>query len=662
MPAHQAPPDSSQQDIELAWRGQYHGVASALRADGLAARVEAADPARALQARIVEAFWRMRHAPGDGANSTALAQLAEAAEAAQDWRFAAIARYGQALSLEAGPEHDLQFELQIATQALALCQRDEAPAEFDQAVFMNGLGAWHKAMGNWSESLEFLFRAADLATRCGEPGIAAGVHMNLGTVFFVSGNLDDALQAFQESWRTSQAAGVDYLRNLLVSNVALCLTHLNRVDEALQWIEPLLPVAGDHGPEPYLLWAVAAQAAATAGRFEDALLWAQRSVSLLDATARSPFRAMAHLALGRAQLGLGRSEEGLQNLLLAEEEAAHGGDDIYCVWVAEALSRAGKAQGDGAMALAKLEQVMHLRERLAGSAARTHVVALRIRAHLAELARERDRARAAQAAAEQALEELHAAQAELVRAEQRATAGHLIAVMAHQMNTPLGVCVTAASTLDGERAALMQALQAGPLKRAALNRFLAVSEGSLHLMLGNLRRLDRLGARFRRFATAPAKSRFALQDALSAAVRQALERAQLAPQRVLCELPSVTLFGDREALTEAVVELLDNALAATRSSDPPVCILAQLEATPPCLRLSVVDQGPGMPPELMRRALDPYAVRTDMASGLELGWRIVHHLVHHVLEGSVSLASEPGKGTTVVLSLPLEASAEGLSR
>jgi len=308
---------------------------------------------------------------------------------------------------------------------------------------------------------------------------------------------------------------------------------------------------------------------------------------------------------------------------------------------------------------------MHWRERLAGSAARTRVAALRIRSHLAELGQERDRARQAQAQAEAALQKLGAAQAELLRAEQRATAGSLIAAMAHQINTPLGTCLTAASTLMDAQAQLGRALEHGTLRRSTLQDHLRLSQDSLDLVLGNLGRLDQLGTRFRRFATAPRASRFDLAQAVASAVDMALQRSGQPTGRIVIEVSeSQCMCCDRSALVELLVELLTNALQAARVGDPPVRLAADWGAAPDAstatLRLQVSDHGPGMPAAALARAREPYAQRTDLVNGLGLGWRIVHHLVHQVLNGTLALESTPQRGTTVVVSLPQAEPGEAL--
>lgn len=636
------------QRIEQAWQSQYRGAAVSARTEGLAGRVGAGDASLSLRARIVEAFWRTRHS--QGSEPAQLAAWAAECEAAQDWRYAAIAHFAHALSMETRPEHDLQVELRIVLHALAVCQRLPRPPEHDQTVYLNGIGAWHKALGHWPEALEFLFRAAELADREHEPGLAAIVHMNIGTVFFASGNLEDALEAFQQASQIAEQGGIDFLRNILASNVALSLLQLERAPQALAWIEPRLP------PDPgsaqaQLLCSVAALAAAAAGRLHEAQDWAAHGLELCDASVRPAFVALAHLAQGRARLANGDVTGAWVSLRQAEEVAAQGGDDMFRLLVAEGLAAAAKQRGDGPESVRVLEQVMRWRESLAGSAARTHVAALRIRGHLAELAQERDRARMAQARAEAALAELRVTQSELVRAEQRATAGSLIAAMAHQINTPLGTALTAASTLAEARAELDQALAAGTLRRQALADFLKFSDASVELVIGNLRRLDQLGARFRRFATQPVARRFSLERAVASAAQLARERVPGTPADcIVWQLPDLQPCCDRDALVDLLVELLDNALRARREGDAPIAVAAQSEGGR--LQLTVTDRGPGMPAAALALAREPYAQRIDLVHGLGLGWRIVHHLVHQVLGGTLKLQSTPQTGTCVTIDLP----------
>jgi two-component system phosphate regulon sensor histidine kinase PhoR len=129
------------------------------------------------------------------------------------------------------------------------------------------------------------------------------------------------------------------------------------------------------------------------------------------------------------------------------------------------------------------------------------------------------------------------------------------------------------------------------------------------------------------------------------------ERKQIALDVVLPD-EAVVLEADRAALTDAVLNLLTNA--QKYGGDPPR-IRMKLEATPKAARLSVEDNGPGIPHAEHKRIFQKFYRVDDRLSrereGSGLGLAIVKHVVkaHH---GHIELDSEPGKGSVFTLVIP----------
>ena len=100
--------------------------------------------------------------------------------------------------------------------------------------------------------------------------------------------------------------------------------------------------------------------------------------------------------------------------------------------------------------------------------------------------------RAARDRAEQALDQLRAAQESLVEAEKMAALGRLVAGIAHEINTPIGNAVTVASTLRGRTADIREKSTAGIMTRADFNSYLDTAEETSGLLLSNMERAAEL--------------------------------------------------------------------------------------------------------------------------------------------------------------------------
>jgi two-component system phosphate regulon sensor histidine kinase PhoR len=116
------------------------------------------------------------------------------------------------------------------------------------------------------------------------------------------------------------------------------------------------------------------------------------------------------------------------------------------------------------------------------------------------------------------------------------------------------------------------------------------------------------------------------------------------------DLPPV--FADRQAITEAILDLLQNAHKYT---GPEKRIIVRAVANGPTVQISVTDNGPGIPEREHKRIFKKFYRAPDPLSrtieGTGLGLAMVKHIANGH-GGRVSVASEVGHGATFTISLP----------
>ncbi|MGC3999810.1 MAG: HAMP domain-containing sensor histidine kinase [Anaeromyxobacter sp.] len=128
--------------------------------------------------------------------------------------------------------------------------------------------------------------------------------------------------------------------------------------------------------------------------------------------------------------------------------------------------------------------------------------------------------------------------------------------------------------------------------------------------------------------------------------KQALKEAGAVVLREPGEAPVVN--GNRPSLVQVVLALVTNAAQAVASGGQ---VRVRLDGADELAMLTVTDDGAGMSDEVRRRAFEPF-FSTKTAVGIGLGLPIVQEIVERH-GGTVSLASEEGKGTVVVVAIPV---------
>lgn len=271
----------------------------------------------------------------------------------------------------------------------------------------------------------------------------------------------------------------------------------------------------------------------------------------------------------------------------------------------------------------------------------------------------------AKAAAEEALVELRRTQRQLVEAEKLAALGGLVAGVAHELNTPIGIGVTAVSHLDGLVAGLERGLSAATPSAEQLGAFAREAREATALIARNLERSDRLVRHFKQVAVdrggeEPVDLRLDrfLEDVIAA------QRPELAktPHRIQLDCPGdVALTTYPIALAQVLGDLIGNALqhAFDGGRAGQIAISARREPADPATATSadgvlivVRDDGRGMNPEVLAHVFEPFVTTRRGKGGTGLGLHILYNLVIQVLGGRIRAESAAGQGTRFEIRLP----------
>lgn len=249
------------------------------------------------------------------------------------------------------------------------------------------------------------------------------------------------------------------------------------------------------------------------------------------------------------------------------------------------------------------------------------------------------------------LENLRQTQDQLVEAEKMASLGGLVAGVAHEVNTPIGIGVTAASHLKEGVEELRGKYDRGDIKRADLEQHLAVAEQSSAIVLSNLARASDLIRSFKQVAvdqSSEEERRFDLREYLDEIVISLRPNLKKAKHEVAidCEAGLVveTYPG---AVSQVVTNLIMNAIthAYDEGESGKMRITAD-DNGDGTIALTFSDDGKGIPEENLAKIFDPFFTTRRGSGGSGLGLNIVYNLVTQKLGGTIGCESETGEGTT----------------
>lgn len=253
----------------------------------------------------------------------------------------------------------------------------------------------------------------------------------------------------------------------------------------------------------------------------------------------------------------------------------------------------------------------------------------------------------------QTLDQLTQAQRQLMESEKMAALGGLVAGVAHEINTPLGVTVTAASHLREEA---MRIARAPSLDPGDLAGFHATIGESSEIILRNLQRADRLIKSFKLVAvdqTTEERRRIELGAYLNAILISLGPSLKKAHHAVAIDCPEpVWIDTFPGALYQIVSNLVMNSLHHAFAPEQSGTITVGARLNGNVVELTYRDDGIGMSDAVRARVFEPFFTTRRGQGGSGLGLHVVYNLVTQLLRGSIRVDSAPGAGAVFEIFVP----------
>lgn len=254
-------------------------------------------------------------------------------------------------------------------------------------------------------------------------------------------------------------------------------------------------------------------------------------------------------------------------------------------------------------------------------------------------------------------EELKHAMKELIEKEKLASLGSLVSGIAHEINTPLGVAVSAGSFLEDQLKRSHQSLTTGKMTKADLvDNMSSINEG-VDIINKNLHRAASLVKSFKQIAVdqnIEEKVDFhpnAYANTILLSLQPALKRGQY-KITVNCD-PEMKIQNYPGAFSQVITNLIMNSLvhgfSETGEGDIHINIFKESER----LILIYSDNGKGIPSDVLPKIFDPFFTTNRTKGGSGLGLNIVYNIVTNLLEGNIKCSSTLGEGTIFKIDMPL---------
>jgi signal transduction histidine kinase len=255
------------------------------------------------------------------------------------------------------------------------------------------------------------------------------------------------------------------------------------------------------------------------------------------------------------------------------------------------------------------------------------------------------------------LEDLQQTQSQLVLSEKLAALGELVAGIAHEINTPVGVALSAGSTLAEKTRTLVDLFAQGEMKRSDLTQYLDDSREGTEMIFANLDRASQLIRSFKMVAAdqvSGTRRTFNVKNYIDEVLLSLRPKLKKTHHRVevLCD-EDLVIESYPGAFSQILTNFIINSLAHGFEAGEAGQIRIEVARTNATLELRYTDNGSGMAPEIRERIFEPFFTTARSQGSTGLGLHIVFNIVTRTLGGTIACESAPGQGANFHIVMPV---------
>lgn len=256
---------------------------------------------------------------------------------------------------------------------------------------------------------------------------------------------------------------------------------------------------------------------------------------------------------------------------------------------------------------------------------------------------------------QQSLEDLTSAKNQLVEAEKMASLGRLVAGVAHEINTPLGIAITASSLINEGTSELKSTLDKNEVTKSGLTSYVNETEQSINMIQGNLKRAANLISDFKQAAVLQSDERvktFNLYEMLLTVIEQNQAMSNGVTAQVLGD-KAVFIKQDPDVITRIFTNLYTNSCIHGFQSKKEGNVNIEISQSGESVNIIYSDDGKGIEKENIEHVFEPFFTTKRGQGGTGLGMHIVYNLVTQSLKGQIAYNNDYCKGACFEISFQL---------
>jgi signal transduction histidine kinase len=554
---------------------------------------------------------------------------------------------------------NLEKGLDYFFRGLELAKEIDRPSSLSQ--LWGNIGKTYYRLGEYPLGLEYMFKAIKKKKEVGDRLGLAYDYESVALIYVEQGDYDPALDYHFRSLKIKQELndkrGIAYS----YSNISYVYQKIEDYDESLKYQHKALNISEEIGDQ-----VIIAQVLTNIGfnyekrgEYEKSIEYFERGVEICKSINQFMVLSVLYNGLSFVYWELGESEKsiayGEKSLELAQQVDAKK----QIKEVSEKLYLNHKKLGNYEKALKYHILFKEISDKLIDEGKNRQLLEMEAKFDVETATKQAEIERLRNVELANALEELKRTQQQLVESKKMASLGNLVTGVAHEINTPVGIGITAISSLMGKTEAFVDCYNEDQISIDDLEEYLQRSYEISELILSNLQRTADLIQSFKQVSvdqSTEQKRRFNLKDYLKnviATLAPKLKRQNISFD-IQCDdaLHVESYPGDfAQIFTNLILNSLTHGFVDKSSGE--IRIRVQQIPKNSHLNIKYEDNGKGIPEAILPKIYDPFFT-TNPQDGTGLGMHIVYNLITQKLNGEINCQSQAGNGVLFEIKLPVD--------
>ncbi|WP_448567046.1 ATP-binding protein [Thalassotalea ganghwensis] len=262
------------------------------------------------------------------------------------------------------------------------------------------------------------------------------------------------------------------------------------------------------------------------------------------------------------------------------------------------------------------------------------------------------------------LEKLHQFQDQLVESGKMASLGDMVAGVAHEVNTPIGLGVTASTLLADRLNEMKEHFDNKTLRSSQLKKFFNEGQENVGIIYRNLKRAAELISSFKKVAVDQSSEdirQFDMNELVNEVLLTLAPQIKNSPYQINVHCPENLLIWSKPGpINQILINLILNSMLHAFEGRETGVITIDVELIENIVNINYQDDGKGIDKAIRNKIFEPFTTTKRGSGGSGLGLHLVYNLVTQALGGNIEIESKQNIGTKFEIKFPLSSGSHSI--